>query len=223
AALIQLSHYESLSLVALEAWAQGTPVIADQRCAVLAGDLGESGAGQSISGFDAFAAALDDLWAQPERWRAMGQRGQEYVRTHYASRDKFRQTLEEALRGLRVPISEHMRRQGLLRAAEHDRSLWRERFGRLIEDLLDAPSLPKRERVEVQPRIMGRTAPAGQGSVLMPVRVANRGTHPAMHEGPARMMLRAVVMDEAGQPCPFRRQDTPLPGLLLPGQEISAV
>src|SRR5260370_12192378 len=39
AALVQLSTYESLSLVALEAWTQGTPAIANRHCRVLAGHL----------------------------------------------------------------------------------------------------------------------------------------------------------------------------------------
>ncbi len=39
AALVQLSLQESLSLVALEAWTEGTPIIVDRRCTVLAGQV----------------------------------------------------------------------------------------------------------------------------------------------------------------------------------------
>src|SRR5207244_2205130 len=68
-ALIQLSRYESLSLVALEAWAQGTPVLADRRCPVLAGHLRRCGGGQAIDSFESFVAALDDLWTNSDAWQ----------------------------------------------------------------------------------------------------------------------------------------------------------
>src|SRR5262249_26668919 len=62
AALAQLSRNESLSLVALEAWAQGVPVLAAADCAVLAGHLRRGGGGRTITSYESFAAALDDLW-----------------------------------------------------------------------------------------------------------------------------------------------------------------
>ncbi|MCI0376571.1 MAG: glycosyltransferase, partial [Gemmataceae bacterium] len=48
AALVQLSRNESLSLVVLEAWREGTPVIVDGRCAVLAGQIERSRGGRCI-------------------------------------------------------------------------------------------------------------------------------------------------------------------------------
>src|SRR5207245_4631052 len=78
AALVQLSRFESLSLVALEAWAQGTPVLADRRCSVLAGHLQRCGGGVAIDSFESFAAALDDLWNNPGAWQTRGIQGQEY-------------------------------------------------------------------------------------------------------------------------------------------------
>ena len=57
AALVQLSRNESLSLVALEAWAQGVPVIAHQECAVLAGHLERCAGGRAVNSYETFAAA----------------------------------------------------------------------------------------------------------------------------------------------------------------------
>ena len=44
-ALIMPSYYESLSMVALEAWALGRPVLANGRCDVLRGQVVRSRAG----------------------------------------------------------------------------------------------------------------------------------------------------------------------------------
>lgn len=222
AALVQLSQLESLSLVALEAWAQGAPVIAHEKCAVLAAHLHACGGGTAVADFASFAAALDDLWARPELWRAMGQQGQRYVHEQYIDKEAFLRTLEEAMCALRVPLHEHMRRQGFIRAAEHERSVWRERFGLLIEELLDSNRPPALERIDVQPRVTELAVPAGQAALLIPVRLANGGTHPIVHEGPAARVLRATLLDASGKPLAASR-DTPLPGLLLPGQHIAAI
>src|SRR5439155_16757590 len=56
AGLIQLSRFESLSLVALEAWAQSVPVIGNADCAVIGGHLARSGGGRAIRGYDGFRA-----------------------------------------------------------------------------------------------------------------------------------------------------------------------
>src|SRR5262249_28501921 len=116
-ALLQPSRYESLSLAALEAWAQGTPVLANARCAVLVAHLERSGGGWAVDGYEAFERALDELWEAPERGRELGRRGQEYVRAHYGSRVAFTERLLAAFAGLRVPLAEQLRRRGLERAA----------------------------------------------------------------------------------------------------------
>src|SRR5262249_30396392 len=69
AALVHLSPHESLSLVALEAWVQGVPVLAEARSEVLAGHLRRGGGGQAVGSYEEFAAALDDLWQHPPKWQ----------------------------------------------------------------------------------------------------------------------------------------------------------
>jgi glycosyltransferase involved in cell wall biosynthesis len=222
AALVQLSRSEALSLAALEAWAQGTPVLADGRCEVLCGHLRRSGGGRAVDGYEGFAAALNDLWAHPRRWQEMGRKGQDYVRSRYGSADAFRSRLEEAVRGLAVPLAEAMRAQGLQRAARFDRAAWRQQFGLLVEELLDAPARPHREQVEVRARVDCRTVAAGLETVFVPVRVVNRGTHAVVHEGPGQTVVRCRVVDAAGQPWGPGGADTQLPGLLMPGRALSA-
>ena len=53
------SYYESLSMVALEAWALGTPVIANARCDVLLGQCLRSNAGLYYADAAEFGAVLD--------------------------------------------------------------------------------------------------------------------------------------------------------------------
>jgi len=222
AALIQLSQNESLSLVALEAWAQAVPVLAARDCPVMVGHLRRGGGGRAVAGYADFAAALDDLWQRPKDWQQMGLQGRAYIRRTFGSRDIFTNTLLECIRALTQPLAERMRQQGLQRAAQLDRSTWRERFGRIVEELLHHPARPKRDQLEVRPRTPQRIVSAECGSVLVPVRIANQGTHAVLAEGPGRLQLRAWVVDERGQPCGPTSLDTPLPGLLVPGQEAVA-
>jgi O-antigen biosynthesis protein len=223
AALLQLSNYESLSLVTLEAWSEGTPVVANRECAVLAGLLGRAGGGRAVASFDDFAAALDDLWQRPEAWQGMGRLGQAHVRSHYGSAAEFTQTLEQTIADLATPLAQRMRRQGLARAARHDRKLWRERFGRLVEELIDGPPLAYRQQVVVVPRVASRSASVGQQAVLIPVRVANRGTHAVVADGPARGQLRCEVVDDSGQRSGALQLETSLPAVVVPGEEVAAV
>jgi glycosyltransferase involved in cell wall biosynthesis len=82
--LVMPSYFESLSMVALEAWALGRPVLANGRCDVLAGQCLRSNAGLFYESADEFAAALDTLLESPGLARAMGQAGQRYYAEHYA-------------------------------------------------------------------------------------------------------------------------------------------
>ena len=73
-ALVMPSPYESLSMVALEAWALGRPVLATARCDVLVGQCLRSNAGlyyEDAREFDAMLdLLLDDRVAGRRRWAA---------------------------------------------------------------------------------------------------------------------------------------------------------
>jgi glycosyltransferase involved in cell wall biosynthesis len=222
AALVQLSRHESLSYAALEAWSEGTPVLADRRCEVLASHLRRCGGGQAVAGFDEFAQALDDLWERPGPWRDLGRRGREYVRTRYGSRQAFTRKLHEALGSLTGPLAGRMRARGLELAAQLDRARWREQFADLVEQLLDSGPRPCREQLDIQPRSETRTVRAGTETVAVPVRVVNRGSHAVLAEGPGRLVLRCRVLDETGSSEEVLTADTPLPMLLLPGRALAA-
>jgi glycosyltransferase involved in cell wall biosynthesis len=219
AALVHFSRNESLSLVALEAWAQGTPVLADANGEVLSGHIRRSGGGRIVHTYELFAAALDDLWERPEEWVAMGGKGREYVGSRYDSCENLAAGLETAIRDVRTPLRERLRSQGLTRAREFSRARWREEFGRFVEEVVHHPPRPFREAIAIQLRSAIRTAAVGDNVILVPARITNRGTHALLADGLSRVMLRSrrVKAGEQGEIV----IDTPLPSLLMPGQSIS--
>ena len=83
-ALVMPSYYESLSMVALEAWALGRPVLANAHCDVLLGQCVRSNAGLYYENAAEFAGALDTLIRDASLGQALGRNGREYFERHYA-------------------------------------------------------------------------------------------------------------------------------------------
>jgi len=78
------SPYESLSIVTLEAWKLGVPVLANARCRVLMGQCLRSNGGLFYHGYAEFAEALKLLLARPEAGTLLGRQGQRYVEDEYS-------------------------------------------------------------------------------------------------------------------------------------------
>jgi glycosyltransferase involved in cell wall biosynthesis len=83
-ALVMPSYYESLSMVALEAWALGRPVLANAHCDVLVGQCLRSNAGLYYGDAREFAAALDTLLREPALAAVLGRNGSLYYEQHYS-------------------------------------------------------------------------------------------------------------------------------------------
>ncbi|MDE3156853.1 MAG: glycosyltransferase family 4 protein [Acidobacteriota bacterium] len=81
--LIMPSYYESLSMVSLEAWALGRPVLANGRCQVLQGQCVRSNAGLYYESYAEFAATLRALEADTRLRAALGANGRAFFRQHY--------------------------------------------------------------------------------------------------------------------------------------------
>jgi glycosyltransferase involved in cell wall biosynthesis len=79
--LVQPSRFESLSLVALEAWAMSKAVVANARAEAVAGQIERSGGGLTYTTDREFAGALDAL--NPQRALVYGARGRAFVDEHY--------------------------------------------------------------------------------------------------------------------------------------------
>ncbi|MCI0673454.1 MAG: glycosyltransferase, partial [Myxococcaceae bacterium] len=88
------SQYESLSLLTLEAFAQGTPAIVNGRSEVLAGQAARSGAGIAYTDADSF---VDAVRRAGELRDVFGKKGRAFARQHTWERvmDAYREELEK--------------------------------------------------------------------------------------------------------------------------------
>jgi glycosyltransferase involved in cell wall biosynthesis len=77
------SPYESLSLLALESFAVGTPILANARSEVLVDHCHNSNAGLYYADRDEFVEALKLLIADARLRAAMGRNGRHYIRENY--------------------------------------------------------------------------------------------------------------------------------------------
>ena len=83
AAFVMPSLLESLSLVTLEAWAAGRPVIVDARSPVLAGMTRRAGAGLAYRTSSEFAEVCEVLADDPALGNRLGQAGRDFVARTY--------------------------------------------------------------------------------------------------------------------------------------------
>ena len=94
------SLYESLSIITLESWRLGVPVLVNGRCDVLKHQCRQSNAGLYYTSYDEFAAATTLLLDSAGLLRRLGKNGQAFVKTHYDSRvvaAKYRTLLADVL------------------------------------------------------------------------------------------------------------------------------
>ena len=82
--LIMPSYFESLSMVALEAWALGKPVLANGRCDVLRGQCIRSNAGLYYESYEEFVEALYSLESNGPLNARLGRNGRDFFKRHYA-------------------------------------------------------------------------------------------------------------------------------------------
>ena len=81
--LVMPSYFESLSMVALEAWALGKTVLANGKCDVLKGQCLRSNAGLYYESDAEFSETLGAI--EQNRWLsgALGRNGRQFFREHY--------------------------------------------------------------------------------------------------------------------------------------------
>jgi glycosyltransferase involved in cell wall biosynthesis len=95
--LVMPSPYESLSVITLEAWKLGIPVLANARCRVLMGQCLRANAGLFYHGYAEFAEALKLLIARPGVGEKLGAQGKRYVEEEY-SWERVEEKLESLFR-----------------------------------------------------------------------------------------------------------------------------
>jgi glycosyltransferase involved in cell wall biosynthesis len=213
-ALVQLSTHESLSIVALEAWALGTPIIIHADCAVLSGQVQRSQGGVAVGDCSTFADTLDDLLRDPQSWQERGHRGQAYFRANYSCKTRFTQILQAAIDRIGLPLVEQMRDRGLQRARAMSRARWTERFAAFVEGVLSQPARTMRDDLLIEVMRADHHVPDGTRTLLIPVRITNRGTHAALASGPASTFLCGDMGDQ-------RVGAIPLSSTLVPGASLT--
>ena len=107
--LIMPSTYESLSMVALEAWALGKPVLANGMCDVLRGQCVRSNGGLYYESFEEFAEALYALEGAGPLGAVLGRNGRDFFRRHYTwpvIERKYLETFDRLKREPKAPAPE---------------------------------------------------------------------------------------------------------------------
>jgi glycosyltransferase involved in cell wall biosynthesis len=83
-ALVMPSRHESLSMVVLESWMMGRPVLVNGDCEVLRGQVLRADGGLYYRRYEEFAAAVDVLRQEPALADTLGRQGQAYFEANYA-------------------------------------------------------------------------------------------------------------------------------------------
>jgi glycosyltransferase involved in cell wall biosynthesis len=81
--LVMPSFYESLSMVTLESWAAGKPVLTNALCDVLRGQCLRSDGGLFYETYPEFREALTLLLRSPRLRRVLGENGRKYFEANY--------------------------------------------------------------------------------------------------------------------------------------------
>jgi glycosyltransferase involved in cell wall biosynthesis len=155
-ALVMPSYYESLSMVALEAWALGRPVIANACCDVLLGQCLRSNGGLYYASAEEFGAVLDRVLTDDALVDRLGQNGRLFYERHYSWAVIDRKYLDMfAFLSSNAPTHRMERMPGWF--ARRMRSL------RPASQVLD--ELPSGPVVDADAREPGRPAPHRQGAI----------------------------------------------------------
>nr|MDQ3757932.1 glycosyltransferase family 4 protein [Actinomycetota bacterium] len=83
AALVNPSYFEAFSIVLMEAWTAGLPVLVNGACLATREHCERSGGGLWFTGYGAFEAAVDRLAADGTTRAALAERGRAYVDANF--------------------------------------------------------------------------------------------------------------------------------------------
>jgi glycosyltransferase involved in cell wall biosynthesis len=106
--LVMPSLFESLSLITLEAWLLGVPVLVNGRCEVLKYQCRQSNGGLYYTSYEEFALALRMLQDSSGLRTALGRQGQAFVQRHYQPDcvlERYRRLLSDVIDGYHIPIA----------------------------------------------------------------------------------------------------------------------
>jgi glycosyltransferase involved in cell wall biosynthesis/SAM-dependent methyltransferase len=141
------SARESFSIVALEAMAQRTPVLASAESAVLADHISESCGGSTYHDYESFATRLNEMLGSQSLREQMGERGRKYVVSRYVP-ERVRQSLRDAVESCPqpqaniVPVSYFLDARSQIASAAYLANGKNISDETTLEDLSKSPPLP---------------------------------------------------------------------------------
>ena len=98
-ALVSPSAFEAFSIVVVEAWTAGVPVLVNALCAATSEHVTRSGGGLAFAGYGQFEVAVERLLADPSLHHALAARGRAHAERLYSWPviiDRYRGFLERA-------------------------------------------------------------------------------------------------------------------------------
>lgn len=221
-ALVNLSRQESLSLVALEAWALGVPVLIHAQCPVLKEQVKRSQGGMAIASVDDLQAAIDGWRQKPEQRIATGERGKAWVMQEYASSDRYGKKLDQLIKSLSQPICDIAREQGKRRAQLFSYTNWDER----LDDILDSiwSEAPRQDQAQVEIDLLQQAIMLDSDvrSTTLTLRIRNTGDTLLAAHGPARCSWLMKWLN-GSQDIVESTQKISMTSALIPGQEQMCV
>lgn len=216
-ALANLSRNESLSIVALEAWALNVPVIADAECAVLVDQINKAHGGASVKNCEEFATTINQWHKTPDFAKALGQSGYRFVKSNYASPDQYAQRLNEVVQSLQVPLRDVASNEGFQRSKLFSPNGWQQRLSTILEQVSMAQTATAMLNINIEPLQKSLAFTQGTPSGTVTVRISNRGESALAACGPARVSAVVKVMSMNGKQ--LSRSKISLPCPLMPRQE----
>lgn len=211
-ALVHLSRNESLSIVALEAWAQSVPVIVDEECVVLVDQVNRSQAGVSISSAMTLAQVVDRWITHPEERKTLGSKGRRFVEAHYASAQQFAERLQSIVNSMHHPLTTVARQPALQRAKAFRTVVWEAKLAQVMDQvqLLEPAATDTACTIEVLQSKL--SLPTGTDSTSLTIQLQNTGSQLIAERGPAAGYLLLSS--------PHSKQRIKLTQPLVPGQSI---
>ena len=82
-ALVSPSPFEAFSLVVVEAWTAGVPVLVNAHCLATSEHVARSGGGLAFGGYGQFEVAVERLVGDPPLRDALAERGRAHVERHF--------------------------------------------------------------------------------------------------------------------------------------------
>ena len=98
-ALVSPSAFEAFSIVVVEAWTAGVPVLVNALCAATSEHVARSGGGLSFAGYGQFEVAVERLAGDPRLRRSLAARGAAHAERHFTwpgILERYRGFLERA-------------------------------------------------------------------------------------------------------------------------------